>query len=297
MIKKSLFSFLFLVILAGIAIPAYAKYNGDTIEVDIDEDSYESGILNRSFYVVEIFNNPQISESKFTLRLSSFGEVSGCADMSESELKQTRVLDSIRLEVTDSEIILNDENPRYSNYDCKIKYNKSFFDVELDRDELIKRKIKKIELKSKKYGRFLTSDIKVSKQKIELSIKEPGNNFMKTFWFLPKDTVVLYAPQAKLGQNVRDLLKKFGEGQSLIPLEKIYDKFELPYNANSYALFTNPSGHITKRLKDIGDSIAVGQITVGKTVYGANGPMEEPYALKVYARLPGKKLLDLDTED
>ncbi len=296
MVKKYLFSLLFLIILSGAALPAYAKYNNDTVEVDI-EDLYELGVFNRSFYTIEIFNNPQVSESKFTLRFASFGEISGCADMSESELTQKQVVDSIRLEITDSEIILNDEAPRYSNYDCKVKYNKSFFDVELDRDQLIKRKIKKIELKSTEYGRFLTSNINVTKHKVELSIEKSYSNFMKTFWFLPKNAVVLHAPQAKIGQDVQALIKKFGASQSLIPMEKAYDKFELPYDANSYALFTNPSGHITKQLHSIGDNVVVGRITPTRTIYGANGSVEEPYSLEIYATLPGKKSLDLNVED
>ncbi len=295
MIKKLFSSFLFLAILAVIPSTAQAGYDGNTQTVIIMEDS--TSLFPRSFYTIEIFNNPQISESDFTLRLASYGEVSGCASMSESYIETKEMLGTIKLTVSDPEIMLDDMEPRYSLHDCEIKNNRSIIDVELNRDELIKKKIKHIKLKSASYGDFLTSDIEVSKEKFVLSVKSPISTFMKTFWFFPKNAIILHVPNAKLGQDVQALIKEFGEAQGLIHMEDKFKGFELPYNANSYAFFTDPSGEIIDKLSSIGENITIGNIAPTRTVYDANGAKEEPYDLAIYATLPGKVVIKAGAED
>ncbi len=292
MIKQFLFSFLFLSILISWSSAAKAQYD-DTKTVEIIENSFS--LFPRHFYVIKMFNNPQISETAFTLRLASYGEVSGCNSMYESYLETKEVNGTLKLDISDSEISLDDE-PRYSNYDCELKLNGSFTDVHLDRDELIKNKIKHIALKSSSYGKFGTFDIEVTKQKIVLSISNKGTNagksFMETLWFFPKNAVILHAPKAKLGQDVQALIKEFGKSKGLKLMEDEYKGFELPYSANSHALFIDTKGKITDNLFAIGENINVGTITTTRTIYDANGAKEEPYELEIYATLPGKKAID-----
>ena len=254
------------------------------MDIEIEEDWIH--IFPRTYYAIEFFNNPQISESHFTMRLSSYGEVSGCADMTDSTVEAKRVNDTIKLKVTDSEIELDDEKPRYSNYDCEIKRNRSFFDVQLNRDQLIKKKVKKIALTSEKYGEFMTAEVNINKHKIEIS---PDKKTMITFWFFPKNTVVLHTPNAKLDRNTQNDIRAFGIARGLVPIENIIDKFELPHNANHYVLFTDPVRHIVGQITSPGENITVGHITTKRTVHTADGPREDPYDLEVYATLPAQQ--------
>ncbi len=282
--------FLFFAVFITIQSPALAQYDGDTETVEIMENSFS--LFPRHFYTMELFNNPQISESKFTLRLAAQGEISGCNSMYESYIETKKVGDTLKISVSDSEIMLDDDEPRYSNYDCEIKNNRSFFDLELDRDELMKNGTKKIAIESDSYGKFKPFDIDVNKQRITLSVNNKKSTFMTTYWFFPKNTVILHASKAKLGQNVQALIKEFGESKGLIHMEDHYKDFELPYNANSYAFFIDPTGKIVSKLFYIGENITVGTISPTRTIYDANGAKEDPYELEISATLPGKKVMD-----
>ena len=276
MVKKSLFlTFLFMMFVGvNLPTPAFAGYDGDTMEVQVLENSFS--LFPRNFYTVEFFNNPQESESKFTMRLASYGEVTGCAEMTPSHFEKKQVRDTIKLEVTDSQLSIYGQGPRYSNYDCDIGKHRSFFDVELDRDDLIKKGIKHIALKSTTYGEFMRSDIDINEHRLALTARTAKSTSLVTFWFFPKDAVVLHAPNAKHGQRVQDLIRKFALSQGLVPLEDTFDDFELPWNADNYAFFTNPSMHIVEQLSEIGENTEVGYISPMRTVFGKDGPVEEP---------------------
>ncbi len=290
MIKKILLSLLLLTIVTIPSISAQAGNKGGTETVNIVE--YSFSLFPRHFYTIELFNNPQISESQFTMRFASYGIVSGCASMYGGSLETKETFDTIKLTISDAEVTINDDDPRYTNYDCEITKNRSFFDVKLDRDELIKKKTKHIELKSESYGNFVKFDIDVSKEKITLFIKNQNSTFIETLWFLPKNAVILHVPNAKAGLDIQSQIKKFGKAQGLNLMEDIYKGFELPYDANNYALFTDSTGGIVSRLFGIDENIKVGNITVSRTIYDANGAKEEDYDLDVYAALTGKKSLE-----
>ena len=285
---KSLSSFIFLFAIFTISYSpkiSYANFNDEALKITIPD--YLGSLLPRNLYFIEIFNEPNVSETHFTLRFSSYGEVSGCSSMGNSHVKKKRVNNTIRLKVTDSQIEL-DDRPRYGNHDCKINRNKSFFDVELDRDELIKKKIKYIELNNTKYGYFGKIKVKINKYKIKISGKSSKSKGETIFWFFPKNSVVLHAPSAKLRHNVQELIRKFGVARGLEPIEGSLENFKLSYSANNYVLFTDPANYITRQLESVGENKVIGKITPTRTIYDANGAKEQPYNLDVYATLPGQ---------
>ncbi len=286
MIQKFLISFFLLTAVFIFSSTAQAGYNGDTLNLKVEEEEKEIlKLFPRNFYTIDFFNNPSSSESDFTMRLGAYGEITGCAHMTKSDVEMSQVHDYIKLKVTDAEIELNDEKPRYTNYDCESSVNKSYIDIKLNRDDLIKNKIKKIKLSSEEYGEFLTSEITVTKEKIELT---PNSSFMVTFWFFPKNSVILHTPHAKLDSDVQGLIRDFGVSQGLIPMEDALEKFKLPYNVHNSVFFTNPSGHIIRNLHAISENVEIGTITTTRTIYDKNGAKEEPYSLKVQATLPGQ---------
>lgn len=220
------------------------------------------------------------------MRLASYGEVSGCASMTKSKVDVKDTMESKNIEVKDSELKLDNKMPRYTNHDCETKHNRSFFDIVLDRDQLINNNVKEIKLVSEKYGEFTTSEIETTKQKMDMTIKSPGGKILLTYWFLPENTIVLHTPYAKSGQNTKDLITKFARQQGLLPVEKQFEGYHLPYHVEHHALFIDRWNRIIPHLEAPETRTIVGQIAPTRTVYGVNGPTEETYDLDVYAVMP-----------
>lgn len=267
-----------------------APNDGTTKTVNIDMDS--KSLFRRDFYTLELLHAPHQSESEFTVRLASYGDVAGCAEMSSASVETETVLDTIKIDVRNSEPRIDRRQPRYTNYDCETKILKSYFDIEMDRDELIEKGIEKVKLTNERYGDFTTSEIDVSKEKIDWWIKSEIGEYLHTLWFFPKNTVILHAPAAKQGQDVQPLIRDFGMARGLTPIEDKYKDYELPHDALHYAYFTDPTGYIVNQLDEIGDNVAVGEIVPTRTVHGPNGAREEPYPITVHATLPGRKEME-----
>lgn len=292
-LNTMLYNFRFLILLSAIFIgTAYSSHDalaqGESTTEVIEIKHNSNSLFPRHFYTIEFFNNPNESESRFTMRLASYGEVSGCAKMSKSKVKKNESHEQIALELRDSEIRVNKRQPRYTNYDCKIKTLQSYVDVKMSRNSLIKKNIKKIKLTSKRYGDFSDSELKITKEKLELTTKSPSGSHMVTFWFLPRNTVVLHAPNAKQGEDIKDSLRKFGEDQGLVSIEDKYDGYELPYTAKHYVMFTDPEGNIADKIKNVDENINVGSIALTRTVFGPKGAVDEPYTIPVMATIPGR---------
>lgn len=288
MTHKAFLTFLLAIVTFVFIAPASAQVGGDTKNVRIKKDAIN--LLPEHFYTVNFFNNPDRSESKFTLRLSSYGVISGCAYMRSSNLEQEVMSDYIKFVVKNSRIKLDTKKPRYTNYDCEVRQNEAYIDIELDRDELIEHGIKKLTLETDKGLEFVPAEIDINKYRLEYRINGPQYTYLRTFWFFPKNTVILMAPSAKQGQDVHELLNEFGKSNGLVLLEDALENYELPYEAMHYALFTDPSRQYVSKLKKTGQFVDVGHITPSRTVYNAQGPYEETYDIPVRAMLPGRYL-------
>ncbi len=289
MTKKPFFIALLSISFLALAFssPANSGYNGDTMEVNILQKSFS--LFPRHYYTVEIMNNPQESESKFTMRLASYGEVSGCATMTPPYVQKEQTNDTIKLNVLDPQLRVNTYAPRYSPYDCDININRSFMDIEFDRDDLINRGIKHIALRSELYGEFFTSDLEINEQKIDLKTKTAVGEHLVTFWFFPQNTVILHTPTSKRGVDVTGLLREYGVSNGLVPIEETFEKFFWPDNNQyNYAFFTDPSGELAEQTQISGEiMIPFGTITPARTVYDATGAKQEPYDVTVYVSVPG----------
>ena len=243
-------------------------------------------IFQRDHYQVEILDEPYDSISLFTLRLSSFGTVSGCASMTKPKVGTKNTMESVSIEVTDSEIKLDNKNPRYSNYDCDIKENRSSFSVVLDRDELIENETKYIKLSSEKYGEFTTSEIDVSEEKLIMKIPTNDGEFQITHWFLPENTVILHTPYAKAETNTIELIKEFALARGLESADEYFKGYIAPHEIKHQALFIDKWNRTIPTLEDPDKRQVFGKITATRTVYGINGPVDEPEELDVYISLP-----------
>ena len=216
MYQKANFLF-FLLILLGVSAPlsAYAADEEETVEIEMNIPVKG---FSRYAYTVQMFNNPRVSESNFTLRLGSPGSIVGCATTTDAEHSTKINSGSLKLEVTDPELEIPGKR-RYGQYDCVVKNNVSIIDIPLSRDELIENKITKLKLKSKEYGDFLDSEVRINKQKIEISATANGQSYNVSFWFYPKNTVMLHAPQTSNGSDTKSFIRDFGKSLGLTELE------------------------------------------------------------------------------
>ncbi len=281
MIQK-LFSSLFLsMIVIGMAFPVTA--HADVKDYEQEEGS-RAGLFSRNYYKVKFFNTPHLSEDTFTMRLHAHGNVSGCAHTTGSYVELERTSDTLKIEVVDSELLLDDRKPLYGHYQCDVNSNESFFDVLLNKKKLMKNGIENIAIKSREYGEFTTVEVKVKKDSIKLTAPGEKQEYNTTFWFLPENTVVLQAPKAKNRDDVRDAIREFGVENGLTPIEDVVNNYDSLHDSYNYVVFADTKGTITKGLDTLDARVPVGKVTLSKTRYGANGPVEELYDLDLVAK-------------
>lgn len=251
-----------------------------------EEEGPEYSVFDRSYYLVKFLRNSGTGSNLFTMRLSSPGLVSGCARLTEPEVKIIRNGNRAKLEVTDSEVELKNDVPRYGSHDCQTETNSSYFDVELNRDELIDNNVTSISVKSKLHGQYSSDKIEVTKEKIVMDTTYPWGAERITYWFYPSNTVILMAPAAKQDEDVKDLIANFAQTKGLIPLENTLNGYELPHSAKNFAYYTDPSGRITRGLnKD--EKKVIGSITTYRPILSATGETSQAQNLDIIARLPG----------
>lgn len=272
----------------------------DSHQTQVVTLNVERNFINRDFKVVEIYNNPEESISDFTVRLANPSQYSGCAHMIDGDAT-TEIQGGIaKSNITETEIQLA-HHPRYTNHDCVIKQNISFIDIPMNRDELMQGGITTLAFSSN-YGDLGSYEILVSEEKIDIIIpytpSKPGENqkittkqapmnkdYTLRFWFFPKNSVMLSAPHARLGTDVREHLNKFAQKRGLVPMEKVFEGYEVPRNSNHYALFTDPNGLVTNQLGNRKTTI-LGTIDITRKAFDINGPKEQVSPIEVRASYP-----------
>lgn len=248
------------------------------------------GLLPRNYYLTQFFHVPGDPENIFYMRLMHDGGVSGCFNITNPRYKIINNANQINLDVVDQEIYIRRRQPRYSNHDCKIKHANSIIDIRLDRDEMIENDVKRIVLTSARGGTFPAADIKLTKQKLELTVPNLDASFIDYFWFFPDNAVILHAPQAKQGdQQVVALLKEYGVSQGFTPMSEVLDGYTDPDAAYNYAMFVDTRGSVRNQLNTTIDQLPIGRIKPVRQIHGPNGPYDEPYEIEVFASLPGQE--------
>lgn len=310
MVKKLLLLISFISTTSLMASPATAQTADGG-----DDPKYIRKSLNllpQHFFEVDFFNTPSVSETKFTMRLIVPGDVAGCAKIVEPFLSEAQkkkfdtmvagvqkkyVGTSLKISVTRPELALDPEinafagTTRYSPYDCDLKHNTAYIDVELDHAELLKEKPEKMRLEVVSYNNetdFGEYKVQIHKDRFVLEGVSMEGPAWFTQWFFPKNTVILHTPQSKTGQDVHDSIREFGIAQGLTPMEDHFEKFELPNDAYNYDIFVDNSGYIANQIKSLDDNVVIGNIKATRTRFTASGETVETYELPVYARKPGK---------
>lgn len=268
--------------------PSWAQYDPNQDKPLEEEKEPGPNLVDRSLYTIQLLRVPGGKPGDFTIRATNPGTVSGCVTLTDPEIKVKFLMNKVDVTLeTDQAFELKNDEVRYGAYSCDIETHTSYFDVTLNRDELIEHNSKFIGLKSKEFGMYSSDKIDVSQEKIELLTQYPWGSELITFWFYPENTVILHAPAAKSGQDVTPLIDEFAESKGLVPLSKTLKGHELPYWATNIKYYTDPNGGILKQLPTAGENTKVGSVTAHRTVYGSEGAGDQPYALDIMARTPG----------
>ncbi|MBK6895282.1 MAG: hypothetical protein IPH06_01655 [Alphaproteobacteria bacterium] len=268
--------------------PSWAQYDPNA-DKPLEEDKGPGlNLVDRGLYTLQLLRVPGGKPGDFTIRATNPGTVSGCVTLTDPDIKVKFLMNKVDVTLeADQTFELKDDEPRYGAYSCDTETHTSYFDVTLNRDELIDHNSKFIGLKSKEFGMYSSDKIDVSQEKIELLTQYPWGSELITFWFYPANTVILHAPAAKSGHDVSALIDGFAESKGLVPLSKTLKGHELPYWATNMKYYTDPRGAILNQLSTPGENAKVGSVTAHRTVYGSDGAGDQPYALDILGRTPG----------
>ena len=156
------------------------------------------------------------------MRVAQYGTIAGCAQLqfgdgpvgqaNPFEGQTTKKYVSDRLDIKlDLPVIANkDYDPRYTNYDCETSHLQAYVDIDLDRDVLLERNIKKFSFEANELelGNY---DIDLNKDRLIFKSKplEDTEETWLTLWFFPRGTLKLYVPEAKSDMNVVQEIRDF----------------------------------------------------------------------------------------
>ena len=267
---------------------SWAQYDPNGDKPLQEEKKPGLNLVNRGVYTVQVLRVPGGKPGDFTIRATNPDTVSGCVTLTNPEVKVKFLMNKVDVSLeSDQTFELKDDEPRYGAYSCDIETHSSYFEVTLNRDELIEHNSKSIGLKSKEFGMYSSDKIDVSQEKIELLTQYPWGSELITFWFYPANTVILHAPAAKSGQDVGALIDEFAQSKGLVPLSKTLKGHELPYWAVNMKYYTDPNGGILNQLSTPGENLKIGEVTAHRTVYGSEGAGDQAYPLDILARTPG----------
>ncbi len=255
-------------------------------------------VLHDAYFGISFFQNPYISESDFTLRLSLMGTVSGCAHLQRgfapvgSNVGNTNGTTSKyvsnRLEIMmDVPAMANsDGGPRYSTHDCETSHLESYVDIPLNRDKLRNKNISQFvfRIPSVDLGAYdfdLNEDRIIFKSKYAEDVPE----VWITLWFFPQNTIKLYVPSASSNINVIKEIRDFGLAHGLIPMDEELKGYTLPHQANDYVYFVDPKRIFIRNLSPSDNNKQIGEIGVIKTYHGPNGPHERMKSLPIHGNL------------
>jgi hypothetical protein len=232
------------------------------------------------------------SSGQVVMRMMMPLALSGCVKMKHPviTIRETPPLISLRATSLELEI---DKSVRYAHFQCDVRSQYAYFDLPLDRDNLLEKNIRKINVRSDA-GHFRNIDLDVNENRLIAMISGnqtkagmiPGAGGMTTFWFFPENTIVLSAGE-KLDTAARTELKSRARGAGLVPVEEQIVDFKPDPVKTNIAYFIDPTGRWKDQISDAGKPVAFGTIAASETFFGPNGQYQQPRNIQVFARVPG----------
>lgn len=304
-------SFCFSLILATITLSSHAHafreenqgYQNGTMTVSVPDELIQ--LITVRGYYLQFVRDMDAPQTKATLRFIAPEYVSGCITKEQDSVETKESKEKLESDFKNGKFNHDRTKDRYTAYDCPIKSYHIIHDIPIDILAMHNNKISSIKLKSKYSGVTANLTVYFDAHKIVIAQKydhaqnkkdekdkgykeiEKDYELKVTYWVYPPKTYVLYAPSSKLGQQVIPAIREFAESKGLVPLEEMMQGFHLSKNETDYYYFFDRGGSLTGKVTSYEEGVNIGKINVPKTVYTANGPVQEPHYIDIYAKVPG----------
>lgn len=246
-----------------------------------------------------LLQNSDIGGRNFILRLSALNAEQRCERLSPLVTKVTHDGQYIDIKVDHYRVDgrSSPRNPAHCRQDAQVPAT----DIVLDRDQIEADGTKYMRLH---YQSFVdTYEIEIGENFIRLdkpAIKRPSTATANVYqpyraygvdtpaelWFLPADTVVLYAPGLPARRDARADIEALAAQQGLRPLAETLPDFKpLRASAVQEYYFTDPQGAYTDKTSQ-GPAL-FGTMAVEKKVYGLHGDEVATTEFEVYMKKLG----------
>jgi hypothetical protein len=231
---------------------------------------------------VYFVRTPDEKSNEAILRLVTPVSVSGCMNMIPPTVAMRQGAGMLAFKIQSGDVAL-DKSVRYAHYQCHQGSNVAFADIKLNRDELMRKKIKALTFQSEGGG-MDTYNIEWSGDKLTLLPKTAfafkpfegsGRADPLSHYFYPDNAIVLYAPAAAKDADL--------EG----PIENLAMSKGLTRASVPGADYFIDQQKILSGSLAFGSSAYVGTINAREKFQGPNGPYDQEKPLDIYARRPG----------
>lgn len=244
---------------------------------------------------LSVIPGPNTADGYFVLRFWIPASVTGCLEKKDAKVEIAQHGPALKIKLNGEKITTDNHTVRYAHYTCDPVSAHSSTEITLGRDQLIKDGVKEI---SVAYGEDLTLGtytLALSPSKLEIARKlfmpnppEVDEPDKLVFWFYPKDTYVLYAPDFDTkDKETAKRLRVFAEGKGLSPLESVLPGFKPTYYNRGKIYVVDTRGVYRDRTSEKSPTLDLGFAESTETYYAAGGPQERSVKKVVRLKRPG----------
>lgn len=248
---------------------------------------------------VLLLRSAELGDGNFVIRLSMMDQRSSCADA--GPLNTEHKFDNMYLDITVASYVVDMRNAPAHPGQCDRAPQTPYADILLNRDEMRGRGIKKVRFHYMNFTdtfdvEYGTHSIKLGKAAAMPARKNVANAYVPhaaygigtplELWFLPENTIALYAPAVPQGLDANAEIEALAKGRGLLPVTQSVPDFVPARTTPQIYYFTDPQNMYLKKLAR-GSAEVFAQLRVPKTVYGLHGDSIAYDYYDVYMKKPG----------
>ncbi|MBU0860097.1 MAG: hypothetical protein KJ667_09170 [Alphaproteobacteria bacterium] len=246
-----------------------------------------------------LLRSSELGPDGFVLRLSMFDAHTTCAKM--GPLNTETSYDNMYMDITVASYQVDMRDAPKNPQACDMKTQTPSADIVLNKAELQSRGTTKIRFHYMNYSDVFNIEIgdhfvKLDPVKPKATSRNAANTYKPLsayqvgspleLWFLPENTLALYAPAVPQDKNVGADIEALAKGRGLLPITNAVPDFIAPRTTPQAYYFTDPQDMYLKTLK--GNKAAVfAPLRLSRTVYGLHGDEVAYQSYDVYMKKPG----------
>lgn len=248
--------------------------------------------LSNAHHSVFFARKPGLEEGEVVLRIFQPLAISGCASVTLPEAQIRKDGRNMWILVGKPDIKI-DQSSHYAHHTCNNITNTAVIDVTLNLKELNENNVQNLALNSS----FGTDHYDIETSEHRISLRPRSTKFFEpyghastddplTYWFYPKNTIVLSVPQAGDDQDLTHSITTLALQNGLVSLEEHIKDFEQPLNRKNTLYFIDEKGASAQKFSG-NKHLIFGAITSTETFSGPEGPYQVAKKLDVLAKRPG----------